>query len=159
MVLPDNYFAEWKEVNDLTKQIGEHIPNDKLDWKPMDDMNSFGMIARHTIAARLFYFKRYLKREDIEYPDIIKENRPVTKEEFLSLLDKTDQMTKDLLTELEPGDLDKEAYQWENKKTGEIVSYPISWVVWNFKAHERWHQAQLKLYLKLMGEDTSKIGH
>lgn len=158
MALPQSYFDEWKEVQDLSLQIGKNIP-DNIEWKPLDDMNSLGMIARHTVATRYYHFKRYLQRDDVEYPTIIKEKRPINKEEFLELLSETGLMVEKLLNELELEDLAKEAYTWENKKTGQIVSYPISWVIWNLKGHERWHQAQLKLYLKLMGVDTSNIGH
>ena len=60
------------------------------------------------------------------------------------------------LKSLTDQDLTKEAYQW-TFDDGRVVSYPIAWVVNQFKVHEAWHAAQLKLYLKLMGVDTSKI--
>ena len=57
------------------------------------------------------------------------------------------------MNELTPEDLKKEAYVWKDR------SYLVEWVIWNFRGHERWHQAQIKMYMKLMGLDTSKIGH
>ncbi|MFW9930300.1 MAG: DinB family protein [Candidatus Thorarchaeota archaeon] len=148
-----NLIDQWNETRAVTFQIANTIPNDvNLDWKPHPDMNELHKLMRHLVAAVYFHFKNYLGKP-IDYPKIIVDKVKFNKEIFLEQLNLTDKMVKEFLQNLKPEDMTKEAYTWEGR------SYMVEWVVWNLKGHERWHQAQLKMYLKLMGIDTTKIGH
>lgn len=155
-MISNNYFVAWKETRNITKQIAEVMNNDsnfKLDFKPHPEMNTFGDTAAHLNAVIYHMMKSYLKVPGIEIPERLTD--PIGYEVFKEELNKTDKMVTDLFTKLTPDDLEQEAYYWEPTKT----SYSKGWVVMTLISHERWTQAQLKMYLKIMGCDTSPIGH
>jgi uncharacterized damage-inducible protein DinB len=144
---------QWNETREITFQIVQSMPDDiDINWKPHPEMNELGKLLRHTVGSVYFMFNKYLKRK-MDTPSEYSEIKIFTKELFARDLEATDKMVKDLINELTEEDLKKEAYIWRDRQ------YLVEWVVWNLKGHERWHQAQIKMYMKLMGLDTSKIGH
>ena len=155
-MISQNYFTAWKETRTITFQIAEVMksdPNFKLDFKPHPDMNSFGDTTSHLNAVIYHMFKSYLKLPNVEIPDYLMDESNY--EVFKKELETTNEMIKKLFTDLTPEDLEQEAYFWEPTQT----SYSKGWVVHTLISHERWTQAQLKMYLKIMGCDTSSIGH
>ena len=155
-MLPEHYFNAWTESRTITYQIATAMKEDshfKLDFKPHPEMNSFGKTTGHLVGSVYHQLKNYMKM-DIHFPEYLK-GKEIDYDVFVKELDKTDKMIKDLFTSLTLDDLEQEAYFWKQTKT----SYSKGWVVMNLIAHERWTQAQLKMYLKIMGCDTSKIGH
>ena len=154
-MLTNDFITAWNDSRTVTMQIAEAMNTEhfNIDFKAHPDMNSFGDIASHLIAVVYHNFKNYLKITEVEIPKYLK--KPINYEIFKSELIKTNTMVLDLMKNLSMDDLQQEAYFWEPTKT----SYSKGWVVFNIITHERWTQAQLKMYLKLMGVDTSKIGH
>ena len=155
-MISQHYFTIWKETRTITYQIAETMKNDpkfNLDFKPHPEMNTFGHTTSHLNAVVYHMLKNYLKIPGIKIPEQLYDdsNYDIFKDE----LDKTDALVKKTFNELSDEDLDKEAYFWEPTNT----SYSKGWVVLQLIAHERWTQAQLKMYLKIMGCDTSNIGH
>lgn len=155
-MLPEHYFNAWTESRTITYQIASTMKEDshfKIDFKPHPEMKSFGKTIGHLVGSIYHQLKNYMKM-DIQFPEHLK-GKEINHEVFVQELDKTTKMVKDLFSSLTLDDLEQEAYFWEPTKT----SYSKGWVVMNLIAHERWTQAQLKMYLKVMGCDTSKIGH
>ena len=155
-MISKNYFTAWNETRTISFQIAETMKNDpnfKLDFQPHPEMNSFGHTASHLNAVVYNMLKNYLKISGIELPTELYEDSDYAL--FKKELEKTDELVKKTFTDLSDDDLDKEAYFWEPTNT----SYSKGWVVLQLIAHERWTQAQLKMYLKIMGCDTSSIGH
>ena len=155
-MLPKDFFNAWNEVRSISFQIAETMKTDKNfkgDFKPHPDMKDFGDNSSHIIKAVYFQFNNYLKR-NIPLPEVYKA-KPFTYDLFVQGLKETDILVQDLYTSLSMDDLSKEAFVRESTK----ASHSVGWVVFNLINHERWHQAQLKMYLKIMGCDTSKIGH
>lgn len=155
-MISQNYFNAWKESRAITFQIVETMKNDshfKLDFKPHPEMNSFGKTASHLVKADYHMLKNYMKLDNIEIPDYL--GSEADYEAFKKGLEATDKLVTDLFTTLTNEDLEQEAYYWEPTKR----SYSKGWVVHTLINHERWTQAQLKMYLKLMGCNTDDIGH
>ena len=155
-MLTKDFFNAWNESRTITFQIAETMKNDKnfkVDFKPHSDMNEYGAIASHLIKSTYYQFIHYLQKE-IDIPKEY-EVKVFTYDLFLKGLKDTDKLIQDLFTELTMDNLQKEAYLWEPTNK----SYSIGWCVFNLINHERWHQAQLKMYLKIMGCNTDKIGH
>ncbi len=155
-MISQNYLNAWKESRAITFQIAETMktdPNFRLDFKPHPEMNSFGKTTSHINRAVYHMLKNYMKLDSIEIPEYLKQDSDY--EVFKKELEKTDKLVTDLFSSLTDEDLEQEAYYWEPSKR----SYSKGWVVLNLISHERWTQAQLKMYLKIMGCDTSKIGH
>jgi hypothetical protein len=156
-MLSQNFINAWKEARDISFQIAQTMnidKNFKLDFKPHPDMNSFGKTTNHLVGSIYYMFKNYLKQTEIKFPDHLR-NQETGYDIFKLELDNTNKMVLDLFSKLTNEDMEQEAYYWEPTKR----SYSKGWVVFNLINHERWTQAQLKMYLKLMGCDTSKIGH
>lgn len=151
-MLPESYFDEWNEVREGTKKVAALIPdNADLSWRPHPDTVPLGELTRHIVGATYFMLIRWLERE-ITLPNDVKSKEPLNKQRFLEELSFTDAHVQNVLKELELDDLKKNAFTDKKGK-----SYRIGWVVWHLKDHEIHHRAQLKLYLKLMGVDTSAV--
>ena len=155
MPLSQSYFSQYNDARTVLNQIAEKFPENK-EWKPQEDMNPLGKIARHVVLAVYHILTNYAKVETPHPPKDLMNNEIWNKEDFKRGLKITNDLVVNYFKSINDVDLPKEAYQW-TFGDGRVVSYPISWVVNQLKVHEVWHAAQLKLYLKLMGVDTSKI--
>lgn len=156
-MITNDFFTAWNETRTISKQIANNLPDDKLSWRPHEDMKPLGDLTTHLIGSIYHMFKNYLKR-DVATPEAIKSKQPYNKAMFKHGLEETDTMVQTLFSELTMDDLSNEAYTWTDAQ-GKTTSYSVGWVVFTLISHERWTQAQLKMYLKLMGVDTSPIGH
>lgn len=155
-MLSETYISQWKDVRIILNQIAEKFPDNK-DWVPQEGMNPLGKIAKHTALTVYHFLKNYAKVNDTpKPPKELLDSDVWNKNEFIEGLKLTNNLVLDYFNSLTDSDLNKEAYTW-TFDDGKTVSYPVAWVVNQFKVHEAWHAAQLKLYLKLMGVDTSKI--
>ncbi|MBI3396644.1 MAG: DinB family protein [Spirochaetia bacterium] len=150
-MLPAHYFDEWKHVREGTRKLAAVVPDDKLDFKPSPDLMPLGELTRHIVGAVYFMLGRWLKR-DVKAPDNIRKKEPLNRAAFIAELDVTDKLVQAVLSDLTMEDLDREAYKTES---GESRS--TGYVVWHLGEHEIHHRAQLKLYLKLLGLDTSAL--
>ena len=150
-MLSKEFFDEWEISRQGTLLLAKEVPNDKLDWKPHPDMKSLGELNRHIAGSVYFMLNKMLIR-DVKTPAQISENTSLNREVFIQELQNTDTLVKKVLSELEVADLTKKAFtdRSGNDKT-------VGWVLWHFKEHELHHRAQLKMYLKLLGQNTSAL--
>lgn len=154
-MLSNTYFSQWEDAQLILKQIADKYPEDH-DWKPQPDMNSLGTIAKHAVLVNYHILLNYAKIKTPDPPRDLLDKESWNKDDLKKGIFLTDDLVRKYLTTLNDSDLDQEAYRWKFDDGKEVI-YPIAWVVNQFKVHYAWHNAQLKLYLKLMGIDTSKI--
>ncbi len=150
-MLEQRYFDEWAEIRDGTRQLALLLPDDKLDFRPHPEMVPLGELSRHIIGSIYFMLGRWLGRE-VKAPDYIRRKDPLGRDGFLTMLTETDALVQGTLKDLSPDDLKKESHVTPGGK-----SHSYGWVVWHLGEHEIHHRAQLKMYLKLLGVDTSGV--
>lgn len=144
------YFEQWELVRGGTEATAQLVPDDRLDFRPHPDMIPLGELLRHMVGAVYFLLRRRLGRP-LEIPAEIKEKRPLDRAGFLAQLKATGALVRQALEELNPEDLEKPAYE-ENGR-----AWSVGYVVWHIGEHEIHHRAQLKMYLKLIGVDTTGL--
>lgn len=148
-MLSKSYYDRWKWTRDATRELAPLVPETGLEFNP-GDMMPLGELARHICGAVYFMIGRYLKRQ-VEVPDHIKQKVPLSGSAFTAELERTDVLVRKLFDELNDADLDTAIELPDGRKT------TVGWVVFHLSEHEIHHRAQLKMYLKLMGIDTSAV--
>lgn len=149
-MLPTPFFEQWTLIRAGTRATGELVPDDRLDFRPHPEMVPLGELMRHIVGAVYFLLRRRLGRE-IEIPSEIKDKRPLDRSAFLAQLDATDRLVRQAMEELSEADLEKAAYEEDGRE------WSVGYVIWHIGEHEIHHRAQLKMYLKLLGLETSGL--
>lgn len=154
MTLPQSYFDEWQDARKGTVALSERIPDDvDLSWQPHPEITSFGELTRHIVGSMYFMLQSYFDRP-FEIPSNIKNKEPLGKQEFIKHLKVTDKLMQETLQVLTADDLEQKYFI--SKRSGKKLSY--SYLIWHIKEHEVHHRSQLKMYLKMLGNDTSNVG-
>ena len=151
-MLPERYFEEWAEIRAGTRACAELVPDDKLEYTPHADMMNLGTLNAHIIGACYFLIRRRLGIK-VEIPPAVKERGPMNREVFLEELDRQDEVMRGVLEQLTEANLAEESYQEESGR-----SRSKSFTLWHIGEHEIHHRGQLKMYLKMLGCDTSNVG-
>lgn len=149
MTLNKTFFAEWSNIRCKSLEVAELIPDDvDYTFTPHEKMKSLGTLITHIIAANYKVLNQFLHR-NLEMPAILQNKKELSKLEYIEQLNTTNSIVKNLLNELEVQDLDKPII--ENSKE----SRTYQWAIKHLEEHEIHHNAQLKLYLRLLDIDTS----
>ena len=130
----------------VTLQTLEYVPDDKLPWKPGDDVRSVAEQFLHIARVNEFY-ARGLVDGDWNLPRVAErpaetDSRAFLQAELTSSRDLVDQK----IATIQPASL------------GEVVTVPnvpIPWTLrdwlWYMVEHEVHHKAQLAIYLRQLG--------
>lgn len=148
-MISKNYFDQWNWTREGTLRLAEILPED-LDFRPASDMMPLGELTRHICGAVYFMIARYLGRQ-AETPDHIKKKTPLGRVAFQEELARTNDLVLTLFGDLTDEDLKT------NITLPDGRSSTVGWVVYHLNEHEIHHRSQLKMYLKLMGVDTSAV--
>jgi uncharacterized damage-inducible protein DinB len=154
MVRLDAVLSSWKSIREDTAQAVEDFSARDLNYKPTEDVMSFGEIARHILEASHALTGLLLDGVDNLATPQFRELR----EEQVRQLPKTDS----------PGALAQELRTQLDKRTAELAAQPAEFfsaeitrfdgqrvtrleMLQMLKEHELTHRAQLFLYLRLQG--------
>jgi len=151
-MLASSFFREWELVRSGTLACAPLIPDDRLDFRPQPDLMELGELTRH-INGAVYYMLKHVMGLSLEIPLKIRKKEPLNAAEFQEALRSTDEHVRRFLTDLNPEDLEKTVPRAQ--KSGK--NWTIGYLVWHLQEHEIHHRAQLKLYLKLLGKDTSGL--
>lgn len=148
-MISKNYFDQWAWTREGTLRLAEIIP-ENLEFQPAPDMMPLGELTRHICGAVYFMIGRYLGRP-VETPEPIKKKTRLDRGAFQAELARTNDLVLKLFSELTDEELKHEITLPDGRKS------TAGWVVYHLNEHEIHHRSQLKLYLKLMGIDTSGV--
>lgn len=141
-------FSNWKQVRRNLIDAIRCIPEEKLEWRPMKGMNSFGDIVRHIAETEDFWIgkvifgKRWKSRTKKSHP---------TLEIIIKDLEKVHLKTLKLLNELKVEMLN------DKKRIGRDGKVSVFWILWHVIEHEIHHRAQIFTYLRLLDLKPPKI--
>jgi len=153
MTLAQAHFDEWADARKGTYNLADRIPDDvDLSWQPHPEITSFGELTRHMVGSVYSMLNSYFERPD-EMPFHIKNKEPLAKQEFIKHLKITDKLMQDTLQALNEDELETKFFTSRSGK-----QYSFGYLVWHIKEHEVHHRSQLKMYLKMLGNDTSNVG-
>jgi len=144
--------AHVRSVRARTLAVLQHIPPDRVKWRPVEGMLTLGQLVRHLAQAEMMWqevvkghwdLKQLLAvRRDL---DLIEATGPVENlMAELTLLEVTHRQTLELLATLTDEDLARSM----NGLAGRVTLYDV---ILGLCEHEAHHRGQIVAYLRMLG--------
>jgi uncharacterized damage-inducible protein DinB len=146
------------------------LTSEQLLWRPGDELNSVGELARHISLGRLVWFLRMdapgsaelaelidVWEEDPDGNKHIVEKAITITEDATALvhwLEITGQMVETTLKTWQVGDLAK-AYR--HKWNGTVYAVSRQWTIWRILSHDIHHGGQIALMLGMQGIEAFEL--
>ena len=129
----------------VTLQTLDLVPDDKLSWKPRDDLRSFAEQFMHIAQTEDFYAQG-LFGNGWDMTRFAPPDKEMTREMLKDTLAETRAFTLAKLNEFDPEDPGKPV-----SVPGIPIPWPLRGWLWYLVEHEVHHKAQLALYLRQTG--------
>lgn len=152
MPMVERLRAHVRSVRARTLAVLQHIPPDRVKWRPVEGMLTLGQLVRHLAQAEMMWqevvkghwdLKQLLAvRRDL---DLIEATGPVENlMAELTLLEVTHRQTLELLATLTDEDLARSM----NGLAGRVTLYDV---ILGLCEHEAHHRGQIVAYLRMLG--------
>ncbi|HEY3455749.1 MAG TPA: DinB family protein [Bryobacteraceae bacterium] len=122
---------QWKQACDKLVALAEHVPEDKYEYRPVDEVRTFADVLRHTAFWNQYVAERANGRESEESLNELPKARYSTKKQILDALRRSNKESVAAL----------QKHETLNDKTAEMVV--------TFIAHTSEHYGQLVVYARL----------
>jgi uncharacterized damage-inducible protein DinB len=141
-----NFVEDWAFVRGKTLEFLATIPDDKMTWKPHDQLGTFGMQIRHVIKSQEAYLNG-MKNETVEFSN--KKFDPALETDKQKAIDYLKKLDGELIDFLNTADENKEII-FVDGVIGE-KKIPITTVLDYMINHEIYHQGIFTCYGRLAG--------
>jgi|SRR5579885_3241485 len=125
---------------------------EQLELRPAPGLWSISMLARHIIAARVWWFHMWLGEGSSDLAPLAnwdEEDQPTrTTTEIVSGLEATWQMIQDALTRWTPADLEQ---VFQNPHDKSRPEHSRQWIIWHLLEHDIHHGGEISLTLGIHG--------
>jgi uncharacterized damage-inducible protein DinB len=154
MKLSESIVAELEIESQTTKRVLEHIPEDKLSWKPHAKSHSLGQLALH-IASAPGNVAMAAAKDVAELPNFV-QPQPKDRREIFDAFSKSLAEAKETLNRIDDTRM-KET--WSATRNGKVmISVPrIGFIRSILLNHLYHHRGQLSVYLRLLDVPVPSI--
>ncbi len=151
-VTADVFTREWETYQDRLKAALAPLTAEQLALCAAPHLRSIGVDVRHIIAARVWWFHKFLGEGDPAIMPLVQwddDGQPArSADELLYGLDETWKLVKGCLERWTPEDLQK---TFPRQRRGEQVELSRAWVVWHILEHDLHHGGEVSLMLGMHG--------
>jgi uncharacterized damage-inducible protein DinB len=144
-----DFLQTWAQLNQMLVDLVDHVPVDRLDWSPREDLWSFRHIFQHVAEAREQWMNRAINdgEDDI---DVYKNVH--SGEEIKAALAGTWRRIERVFSDQALLDATYRDRYW--------AAAPLRnghWVAFHLLEHDIHHRADMLLYLALLGIETPQV--
>ena len=150
MTIAEMLLAEFEQESRTTRKFLDHLPEDKLTWKPHPKSMSAGQLALH-IAGAPGQVVQMAQQDEVPMPDFSRPNpQPESIREVVRTLEASIVKIKEVLPALTD---ERMQAIWRVKRDGrELMAVPRAAMLRNILLnHWYHHRGQLGVYLRLLG--------
>jgi uncharacterized damage-inducible protein DinB len=163
-------YEGWNSYHQSIVNAIKPLSREQIMWRPADNFNSVGELARHISLGRITWFSRMeapgsveLTRQIPEWEvdsdgnrDIIEKSLGIAENpgELVCWLDSTWQMIENTLNLWNIADL---KINYHHKWNGQIYTPSRQWTIWRVMNHDIHHGGELSLMLGLQGIEAFEL--
>lgn len=141
------HLSRYRQVTLATLAL---VPDEKLDWRPGDNLRSFAEQLLHIAQVEDFYLHG-LVDGDWDFARLAKPTPSDTRQSLDKRLRESQEMAQQKLSALHPSRLDQPVDVPDGQGGRIPVDWPLRGWLWFLVEHEVHHKAQLALYLRRVG--------
>lgn len=138
----EEFLAKWQNMKAYTVEILEAMPEDKLDFKPVDEVSSFRELIMHIAGGNVMMANNFLKEGN---PGVDFENKSMSKAELADAVKTSFDFVAKTYSSLSESELGEEVEVFGGNK---ITRRQVEGLIDSHGIH---HRGNLIVYLRLNG--------
>ena len=146
---PIDVLPYWSRMNDQLIQLVDYIPDDKLNWCPLENLWNFRGILLHLSMARHNWLANTVRDGDPS-PEVLREGQ--TKEQLKHQLAVSWLRLEHFLS-----DPAKIAASYDGVYYDKPTTFTADWIAYHLLEHDVHHRADIFHYLALLGIEHPSV--
>ena len=136
----------WGQLNDTIIALVDHVPDDKMDWSPREDLWDFRTILSHISSTR----DNWLTPQGVDREAVLATVK--TKDDVKERLRQSWKLVEAFLSEQRY--LDR---VYEGSREGVDYSFSGHWIAFHVLEHDIHHRSDVFHYLALLGIEHPEV--
>ncbi len=136
----------WGQLNDTVIALVDHVPDDKMDWSPREDLWNFRTILSHISSTR----DNWLTPQGVDREAVLATVK--TKDDVKERLRQSWKLVEAFLSDQRY--LDR---VYEGTRAGVDYSFSGHWIAFHVLEHDIHHRSDIFHYLALLGIEHPEV--
>ncbi len=141
-----DFAAQWGRLNDTIIALVDHVPDDKMDWSPREDLWDFRTILSHISSTR----DNWLTPQGVDREEVLA--TVTSKDDVKERLRQSWLRVESFLSEQRY--LDR---VYEGSREGVDYSFSGHWIAFHVLEHDIHHRSDVFHYLALLGIEHPEV--